>query len=272
MEKDFKGSFLNRAFTGLAIIIPFFGLIYTANIYLTTIVIAVIASLMLVEWTQLSKKRNYLTDSLFISVFVIIFLFNDINLLNVIVYISAFLWILLSSVLFFNKLDLLRFMDFNNTFLKLLLIFGFISSLLILLRIDEYGHFLVFILVFNTALVDIFAYLIGSRYGKNPLLKNISPNKTWEGFFGGILSSAVFVFILFYFYELDNIMILILFTSSIFAFVGDYSVSYLKRKSNIKDTGKILPGHGGILDRLDSHMSAATVFTFLYLILKVSSF
>ena len=67
-------------------------------------------------------------------------------------------------------------------------------------------------------------------------------------------------------------MILILFTSSIFAFVGDYSVSYLKRKSNIKDTGKILPGHGGILDRLDSHMSAATVFTFLYLILKVSSF
>ena len=83
MEKDFKGSFLNRAFTGLAIIIPFFGLIYTANIYLTTIVIAVIASLMLAEWSHLSKKRNYLTDSLFISVFVITFLFNDINLFNV---------------------------------------------------------------------------------------------------------------------------------------------------------------------------------------------
>ena len=84
MEKDFKQSFLNRSFTGLAIIIPFFGLIYTANIYLTTIVIAAIASLMLAEWTQLSKKRNYVTDSLFISVFVIIFLLNDINLLYVV--------------------------------------------------------------------------------------------------------------------------------------------------------------------------------------------
>ena len=51
----------------------------------------------------------------------------------------------------------------------------------------------------------------------------------------------------------------------LYAFVGDYFMSYLKRKSGIKDTGSILPGHGGILDRVDSHLSATVIFTFLYI-------
>ena len=125
-------------------------------------------------------------------------------------------------------------------------------------------------MIVNTALVDIFAYLIGSRYGKTPLLQNISPNKTLEGLLGGILSSMAFIVLLFIFFNLSSVMALILFISSIFAFVGDYSISYLKRRSSIKDTGNILPGHGGILDRVDSHLSAATIFTFLYIFIQIS--
>ena len=161
-------------------------------------------------------------------------------------------------------------MHFDSAVIKILLITGFLSSLLVITQIENNNHLLLFIVIVNTALVDIFAYLIGSRYGKTPLLQNISPNKTLEGLLGGILSSMAFIVLLFIFFNLSSVMALILFISSIFAFVGDYSISYLKRRSSIKDTGNILPGHGGILDRVDSHLSAATIFTFLYIFIQIS--
>ena len=68
-----------------------------------------------------------------------------------------------------------------------------------------------------------------------------------------------------YLTELSFSIIVILLISALYAFVGDYFMSYLKRKSGIKDTGSILPGHGGILDRVDSHLSATVIFTFLYI-------
>ena len=105
------------------------------------------------------------------------------------------------------------------------------------------------IIIFNSAISDSSAYLVGSFFGKNSLLKEISPNKTLEGFLGGICGSAIFGFLLVYFFESNPLLILILVIGSIFAFTGDYFFSFLKRKNGIKDTGSMLPGHGGILDR-----------------------
>ena len=73
---------------------------------------------------------------------------------------------------------------------------------------------------------------------------------------------------MYYVYQLPTSMVLIIIFSSFYAFVGDYFMSYLKRQSNLKDTGSILPGHGGILDRIDSHLSASTIFTFLFLLIQ----
>ena len=152
--------------------------------------------------------------------------------------------------------------------LRLNVIAGFFSSLLILAQTDEINHLLIFIIIVNTSLADICAYLTGSRFGKTPLLKNISPNKTFEGFVGGIAASLAFGLLMYYVYQLPTSMVLIIIFSSFYAFVGDYFMSYLKRQSNLKDTGSILPGHGGILDRIDSHLSASTIFTFLFLLIQ----
>ena len=270
MEKGFKQSLIRRSYTGLGIIIPFLALIYLANIYVTTIVIASIALLSFREWTKLSNSKTNIIDTVSIILFAIGCFYYELLFLKILIIAASSAWILLSVFLLLNKLDYLKFMHFDSAVIKILLITGFLSSLLVITQIENNNHLLLFIVIVNTALVDIFAYLIGSRYGKTPLLQNISPNKTLEGLLGGILSSMAFIVLLFIFFNLSSVMAFILFISSIFAFVGDYSISYLKRRSSIKDTGNILPGHGGILDRVDSHLSAATIFTFLYIFIQIS--
>ena len=79
------------------------------------------------------------------------------------------------------------------------------------------------------------------------------------------VSSVIFLILSVFTEYVNDLIIVILLISALYAFVGDYLMSYLKRKSGIKDTGSILPGHGGILDRVDSHLSATVIFTFLYI-------
>lgn len=120
--------------------------------------------------------------------------------------------------------------------------------------------------VFTIFIFDAFSQITGQLFGKTKILPVISPNKTLEGMIGG------FVFGMISAVSIRNEVgigileaILIGFGISLFAFTGDLLASYSKRKFGIKDFGKILPGHGGILDRFDS-----LVFTsFLFLILKV---
>ena len=266
LEKEFKTTFINRSITGLMMVIPFFGLIYFADTLLTTIVITAISILIFLEWGGLARKKNLVVDSLSIIIFILGYIVFEEYFLYFFISLLAVFWFIFSIFLFRNKLELLSSIHFDNNSLRLLVIAGFYSSLLLLIQTNEINHLLIFIIIVNTSLADICAYLVGSRFGKTPLLKNISPNKTFEGFLGGIAASSLFGFLMYYEYQLTASMLLIIIFSSFYAFVGDYFMSYLKRKSNLKDTGSILPGHGGILDRIDSHLSATTIFTFLFML------
>jgi len=266
LEKEFKTTFINRSITGLMMVTPFFGLIYFADTLLTTIVITAISILIFLEWGGLARKKNLAVDSFSIIIFVLGYIVFEEYFLYFSISLLAVFWFIFSIFLFRNKLELLSSIHFDNNSLRLLVIAGFYSSLLLLIQTNEINHLLIFIIIVNTSLADICAYLVGSRFGKTPLLKNISPNKTFEGFLGGIAASSLFGFLMYYEYQLTASMLLIIIFSSFYAFVGDYFMSYLKRKSNLKDTGSILPGHGGILDRIDSHLSATTIFTFLFML------
>ena len=268
LEKEFKTTFINRSITGLMIVIPFFGLIYFADTLLTTLVITAISILIFLEWGGLARKKNLAVDSLSIIIFILGYIVFEEYFLYFFISLLAVFWFIFSIFLFRNKLELLSSIHFDNNYLKLLVIAGFYSSLLLLIQTNEINHLLIFIIIVNTSLADICAYLVGSRFGKTPLLKNISPNKTFEGFLGGLAASSLFGFLMYYEYQLTVSMLLIIIFSSFYAFVGDYFMSYLKRKSNLKDTGSILPGHGGILDRIDSHLSATTIFTFLFILIQ----
>ena len=268
LEKEFKTTFINRSITGLMMVTPFFGLIYFADTLLTTLVITAISILIFLEWGGLARKKNLVVDSLSIIIFILGYIVFEEYFLYFFISLLAVFWFIFSIFLFRNKLELLSSIHFDNNFLRLLVIAGFYSSLLLLIQTNEINHLLIFIIIVNTSLADICAYIVGSRFGKTPLLKNISPNKTFEGFLGGIAASSLFGFLMYYEYQLTASMLLIIIFSSFYAFVGDYFMSYLKRKSNLKDTGSILPGHGGILDRIDSHLSATTIFTSLFMLIQ----
>jgi phosphatidate cytidylyltransferase len=115
---------------------------------------------------------------------------------------------------------------------------------------------------------DTFAYLAGRKLGKNKLFERHSPKKTWEGFIGGIIAAVLVGFVISrYFQEVSTIhWIVIALIISIFGTMSDLVESMLKRSISVKDSGSILPGHGGLLDRFDGLLLAAPlVFIYLYL-------
>ena len=120
---------------------------------------------------------------------------------------------------------------------------------------------------------DSFAYLVGKKFGKNKILPSISPKKSWEGFFGGfvfcILASSLSFFLFKEYFNhistLSYILITIILPFS--ATTGDFIESFYKRKAGVKDSGTIIPGHGGILDRMDAFLITIPV---IYIIINIA--
>lgn len=141
---------------------------------------------------------------------------------------------------------------------------GISFGLLILIR-NENIHLLVYLLLV-TASSDTFAYITGKLVGKNKLLEEISPKKTWEGSIGGTIMS-VFIGIVFYKEIIDpNISMYIILITTLFLSVisqfGDLVFSSIKRYYGKKDFSNLMPGHGGILDRMDSIIFALIGYIF----------
>ena len=134
---------------------------------------------------------------------------------------------------------------------------------------ESLSYFLLIIIICIST--DIGGYFFGKTF-KGPKLTKISPNKTYSGMLGGYFVSIVTVNLFFYYTFFENfeiftfkILIIVLLLSSI-SQIGDITISYFKRLSKIKNTGNIIPGHGGLLDRIDGMIF---VFPFSYLILKI---
>ena len=137
------------------------------------------------------------------------------------------------------------------------------------IHVNDIGEFPmvlgVFILVWTN---DTFAYLSGNLLGKHKLYEKVSPNKTWEGFSGGLLATAVMGYLLnSYAYTGNqfesNFWLIAALLLAPAAVIGDFFESWLKRRMHVKDTGNIMPGHGGILDRFDAMLFAIPVFYIL---------
>ena len=148
----------------------------------------------------------------------------------------------------------------GNNFLGIFLIssFGISSIIFVDTFVEKFiSAYLVFLLVIlNTAIFDTFAYIVGSNFGRTKIAKEISPNKTYEGLVAGTISSVIYGYLVCIFLNIDLLIIPCFVIGCLFAFLGDLLISYFKRRSGIKDTGSLLPGHGGVLDRLDSHLLA----------------
>ena len=182
---------------------------------------------------------------------------------------GSILFIFFLSILFLASSYEWILMSKKNNLLKLLgiifLLFSFYTTFEF--RINEnYQDFLFTVLI--CILTDIGGYIFGKIF-KGPKLTKISPKKTYAGVFGGFFLPLIAGLVVYEYQYTDEIpdagfyfLIIILFISLI-SQIGDLIISYFKRKAKLKDTGKILPGHGGLLDRIDGMIF---VFPFSYLI------
>ena len=123
---------------------------------------------------------------------------------------------------------------------------------------------------------DTFAYLVGVKFGKHKILPSVSPKKSWEGFIGGFIFTIIAYYITYnYFYDYFDFesfkqpLIISVIFSMVLPFtatLGDFTESYYKRQSGVKDSGNFIPGHGGILDRMDAFMITIPI---LYIFTKL---
>lgn len=152
--------------------------------------------------------------------------------------------------------------------------FGILISLMVCLfafphlafiRENISGIYSIIFIVVVTELNDVFQYLMGKFFGKHKIVPKISPNKTLEGFLGGVFLTIILSNILGFFLLNSTILIntILGLLLGISGFCGDIFMSYLKRKTDVKDTGNLLPGHGGLLDRMDSLIFNAPIFFWL---------
>ncbi|MEJ6577233.1 MAG: phosphatidate cytidylyltransferase [Actinomycetota bacterium] len=158
---------------------------------------------------------------------------------------------LLVYILFKNPKDFVR----NSTAAAFAIFYlPFLAGFILLLANDKDGLARIFTLVVLVSCNDTFAYIFGVLFGKHPLAPNISPKKTWEGLIGSIIATTIGSALVFEFALEHNWWIgaAIGLVAVITATCGDLIESAVKRDLAIKDMGSILPGHGGILDRIDS--------------------
>ena len=231
--------------------------------------ISIVSIYSLYEWTSISSKHIVFLPA-FIILNSLLYYFDFVNTYYLTI-ITLLIWLILIYSMIFLSNQLKTFIR------KFYMIIGlYIFSSFFLIAINMYPHdvtivsysnlidnkhYFLFIIILISS-IDIFSYISGKIFGKNKIIPSISPNKTLEGYLGGF-SFTILFFILFFninnliwtFVDLVYLTVIIL-----LAFFGDLFMSFIKRIYDIKNTSNFLPGHGGILDRLDSYFPTIPLF------------
>lgn len=231
----------------------------------------------LFELQQLLKLKSYLSFAIFTGFMVFFNVYHYLNIENIALFLMMLT--LIVDVLLIRDLLLIRKIPLFRGRKYLIVIFYLVSGFVFLGLMPYQNaestydpHILlgVFILMWTN---DSFAYLIGKTFGKRKLYERISPNKTIGGFIGGVMCTLLISYGVFYFTQTFSfkIWVSIALITSIFGTFGDLIQSKLKRQAGVKDSGRLMPGHGGLLDRLDSILFTGTfIYSYLVLVNHVS--
>ena len=243
-----KKDLIQRAFTTVVAVPAVIFLILQKPIFLQILTLA-LAFGVLREWSRLAlNSTNHFMNYLCLGFLLIMFIPGLEKLFLVAIVASCIGFYLLQK----NQ---------NN---KLIASFGYLyltTSLAILLHLLPFvgGPYFILIVLTMVWLVDIGAFLVGKSLGGPKLAPVISPNKTWSGFIGGIVISAIGTWLLCHALDMDHLNKFWLFVIVALPLAqgGDLLESWCKRKFKVKDSGNFLPGHGGLLDRLDSILAVS---------------
>ena len=254
---------MKRELTGIIAVPIVLGIVYYSSPILFMFFVAVVILMGVNEYFAIIERigvNGFRIPGIILSLLLLLCFYFDESFI--------FLWGLVTSVTLFavwffqggNVKDAIDQISF--TLFGVLYVAG-LGSYYILIRNLESGEYLIFFLLLIVWLGDIAAYYCGKNFGKKPLAPIVSPNKTIEGSIAGLMGSLVAAVISGFFF-LDHIAmvhcLLIALVCGTIGQFGDLAESLLKRHASIKNSGNILPGHGGILDRIDSLLFAGPAF------------
>ena len=193
------------------------------------------------------NKRIITSFSLLVALYLSIINIYILTIISLLVYIETFYEIFnILKNIYKKKIKLYVFVFFSNIYLLCIILY--IWTILVLNLEDEKLYLFIYITISISS--DIGGYIFGNIF-KGKRLTKISPKKTYSGMIGSYLLSFIITYLLFHnFTSIKSLLLICLLISTVNQ-LGDLFISLLKRKAKIKDTGKILPGHGGLLDRFD---------------------
>ena len=265
MASELYKNIIQRLPAALILVACILGILYLQNIFIILALLIAVGLLLIKEWLVLSDSKVDLKQIIFFVTLITFSIYFAEGFIDLFLAMTAIFWVIYSFYLISNKR--LSSISFHNNYLGIFLVLGFLYGLTHLLLFSEFiginKFFVLFVILFNTVIADVGAYLVGSSLGKTPLFPKISPNKTVEGLLGGAGLVLIFISTIYFFGFISINLALASLISLPFAFIGDYFESQLKRDKSIKDSGSLIPGHGGIWDRLDSHIAVVPIFILL---------
>lgn len=277
----------HRIFSSIILIPLIISALFFLPIKIFGYFVILISTLAAWEWTQFIGLKTQIQRILSAILFGIILLFlqysfKDLKILTkepivfLILWISLIWWIT-ATILVITFPNSSRFWS-KSTILKILFgiltIVPFYCGTIFLKSINYYnnliGDILLLYVILLVWIADIGAYFFGYLFGKHKLAKKLSPKKTLEGVLGGVFFAIIFTCLFNLFFQIlfisKNFLIYSIFIVIISIF-GDLTESMFKRQSGIENSSNLIPGHGGILDRIDSLTSAVPMFAKLILLL-----
>lgn len=259
-----------RILTGILLIALLLILLFITNTFVFFIFSLAVVAIACLEWCQLLNINKFWNKSIFI-ILVIIFFIVYLQILSsggghyIFLYMVMFLvWGSIAISIFFYPRYANVWSQSSIAYIWAIVTLSYTWAVLYYMHAQAKELYLLYFFALVIC-ADTFAYAIGKNLGKHHMIPLVSPNKTWEGTLSGIgipwiLALMGMAFCISMHEAL--LMSVFVFITLVGALVGDLYVSMLKRKSKVKDSGYLLPGHGGILDRMDSIMGSCPHFMF----------
>jgi phosphatidate cytidylyltransferase len=273
--------FKQRVITAIALVLGLLGLLFNLNALNFSLAVAPVVLLAGWEWSNLmglrTKRHRFAFLALLaLSLAVACLSLNLFGALNVslgqtlclavsVLWAVIFLWVqgYPSSAILWSPRPILGLLG--------LVLLSITWVAIVLIIHQPHGPWLLLFAFVVVALADIGGYVAGNLFGKHKLAPRVSPGKTWEGFCGGILLQCILIASMTSFMPekiTTGMLLALVIPVSLYSVLGDLFESMVKRHSGVKDSGNILPGHGGVLDRIDGLIAALPLFILLFLLLS----
>lgn len=253
---------ISRILSAFVMLLVFLSSMFLFSGRYFSFVIYIPSLLALFEWSKLLYFKSH-EKKIFLIISLILIYFIDQHLdadnSRLILLIASVFWLCIAPLFLLFKINLKNF--FLSALIGWVLVMPLIISLNYLIQLSPW---VVLLVLTSIWLADSGAYFFGKQFGKKKLAPTISPGKTWEGFLGALFVVSSFSIALTYLGFVNSYMAIFFFNLILVLSVeGDLFESYIKRMAKVKDSGDLIPGHGGVLDRIDSLCSSLPLATLI---------